>query len=657
MAPKVGDYLKRLGLRGAEIRKGEGWRTQEIKDLEADIRAFYQKYEPYLKRGEDYPVEFDTDIDAVLAKHGPILWPDGPRDETTTKWLWSAGEIDEYPEDLYYSRHVHKIQPVLRALLIFRVSIYRSNQRHAENRRREAAAAAAAGVTSGIPPPPGDDLTDFDNSTVAPSLVHTIKLESDEGKARLQDILKNEEFNLRKRKEQTDSPLDSIKRLKQAKSTPIKDRYVHHMPTWTTTNHETIHVANPQHLENGHALLFAAASGPANGSSPVNHTQQNEQPMQHQQQQALESDDDGSVIGRAAFSLHSSEASSPTNAENLHLPDTPGEGVLPSQYSLPQDTTSRVEGDETTTGPTAQKVPDCPTGMPLEESAPQISRESLPWSQVKKRRAKRSKIALRPMLDNEDTNNTPELSGRGSQAMDGLSKRLPIANSESPMPTDENASTESRRLVRRTHVRTPASEPSKHVATTSSVAASPSIQLPKTQQEKPLTPLPTQPRTYKTPYADVQPLQPTQQPAATPNIFATPGLHSAPVDSPFTNLAPATINQQSSTGNTSLSAKLITRHFGKTFVKFNLTANNRSSLKMIKLTDCLDAVTLHETINNRFKHTLAGLVPSEIIFTSNDTDYDIGADEGGQILWEEFLQTLVDTAPQGTCPIVAEVRV
>jgi hypothetical protein len=31
-----------------------------------DIRAFYQKYEPYLKREEDYPFEFNTDLNDVL---------------------------------------------------------------------------------------------------------------------------------------------------------------------------------------------------------------------------------------------------------------------------------------------------------------------------------------------------------------------------------------------------------------------------------------------------------------------------------------------------------------------------------------------------------------------------------------------------------------
>ncbi|KAI5197744.1 hypothetical protein E4T39_07120 [Aureobasidium subglaciale] len=651
MAPKVGDYQKRLGLRGAQIRGGEGWRTQEIKDSEEDIRAFYQKYEPYLKRGENYPSEFDADIDAILEKHGPSLWPDGPRDETTTKWLYPAGEIDEYPEDIYYSRHINKIEPIFRALLTMRVTIYRSNQRHAENKRRAAEAAAAAGVTSQSPPPEDTDLTDFDHSTVTPSLLYKIKPESEEGKVRLQEILKSDEFNLRKRKLQIDSPMGSVKRSKQPKSTPIKDGYIHHMPTWTTTNHETIHVANPQHLESGHDLLFAAALGPANGFVPVNQPQQNEQPVQ--QQQVLDSDGDGSVIGRAAFSLHSSEASSPTNAENPPLPHTPGEGVLLSQYSLPQDATFRKEEDETTTKSTTQQASEHAPDMTTEASAPQASLESLPWSQVKKRRAKRSKTSLRPMLDNEVTNNAPELSARGSQTMNGLPTRLPTSDSESPVPTNDNASTGSRRLLRRTHVSTPASEPSKHEATTPSVTATPDVQLPNTQPEKHLTPLSTQSRTYQTPYADVQP----PQPAATPNSFGTPSLHPAPVESPFAPLAPTVINKQMPTGDMPLSAQLITAHFPRTFVKFNLTVNNRSSLKMIKLADCFDAVTLHETVNNRFKHTLAGLVPSEIIFTFNDTDYDIGADEGGQILWEEFLQTLVDTAFQGTCPIVAEVRI
>lgn len=108
MALKVGDILKRLGLRGAIIRYGEQWKTQEIKDLEEDIRAFYQKYEPYLKREEEYPFEFNTDLNDVLQKHGPQLWPDGPHNQDTTLWLFTAGEIDEYPEDIYFSRHFDK---------------------------------------------------------------------------------------------------------------------------------------------------------------------------------------------------------------------------------------------------------------------------------------------------------------------------------------------------------------------------------------------------------------------------------------------------------------------------------------------------------------------------------------------------------------------
>jgi hypothetical protein len=108
MALKVGDILKRLGLRGAIIRYGEPWRTQETKDLEDDIRAFYRKYEPYLKRAEDYPVEFNTDLDNVLQRHGPHLWPDGPHNQDTTLWLFPVGEIPEYHEDLYFSRHFDK---------------------------------------------------------------------------------------------------------------------------------------------------------------------------------------------------------------------------------------------------------------------------------------------------------------------------------------------------------------------------------------------------------------------------------------------------------------------------------------------------------------------------------------------------------------------
>lgn len=112
--PRVGDLQKRLGLRGAIIRFGERWKTDEIKNLENDTRVFYQKYEPFKAAGTPYPPEFEPEIEAILQHHGPLVWPDGPRSTETEEtdgqetspcpWLFPAQSIPEYPEDIYFSQ-------------------------------------------------------------------------------------------------------------------------------------------------------------------------------------------------------------------------------------------------------------------------------------------------------------------------------------------------------------------------------------------------------------------------------------------------------------------------------------------------------------------------------------------------------------------------
>ncbi|KAG9645808.1 hypothetical protein KCU64_g10777, partial [Aureobasidium melanogenum] len=669
----------RLGLRGAIIRYGEQWKTQEVKDLEDDIRAFYQKYEPYLKREEEYPFEFNTDINDILERHGPVLWPNGPRSEDTTLWLFPAGEIPEYLEDIYYSRHFDKIQPLFTTLLNMRVKVYRSNQRHAElkaKEKREAEAAAAAANASTNDPDHAlsdSDLTDFDSHDETPSLVHVIRFEGDESKAKLQEIFKAGESSSRKRKFKTDSPLSSVKRSKQSRvpSEPIEPSHSQHMPTWTTTNADMIRVASPFHLGNGHDLLVAAASGHTHGFVPVNRPEQNEQPVQH----VSDSDEDGSVLGRTALSLHSSDGSSPNN-ESHHLPETPGEGVLlHTQYALPQDTAPSAQTSGSSPKPSQHEQPNQEGVAPISEMSPeatlqpQATDKFIPWPKLNKRRAKRSKTALRPMVNTEEM----EPPAQASQSLTEVPSRHPPSVPELP-PTpqqdesfasvDDESSTESRKLMRRTHVRTPATESSKRVTDHTSTAT-PSAPQHNPQQINHLTPLSThtQTRTYQTPYANPHPPVPTPQsvPTSVDAVLGAVNLHPAPIDSPLimSGPTPTTMNKQMPPPtDMPVSAQIITNHFANTFVKFTLTANGRSSYKNIKLADCFDAVALHQKVSHRFKHGLSGQAPAEIVFIFADEEFGIDTpDESGQSLWDEFMQMIVNKAPAGTCPITAEVRV
>lgn len=563
-----------------------------------------------------------------------------------------------------------------------RVKVYRSNQRHAELKAKEkreaelaAAAAANANTSTNDPALSDSDLTDFDSHEETPSLVHVIKFETDESKTKLQEIFKSEEFNLRKRKLKTDSPLSSAKRLKQPRvpSEPVEPSYSQHIPTWTTTNDDMIRVASPLHLDNGHELLVAAASGYTHGFVPVNRPEHNEQPAQH----ISDSDDDGSVLGRTALSLHSSDGSSPNN-ESHHLPETPGEGVLlHTQYALPQDTAPSVQTNESIPKSTQHEQPIQEAVAPAPEmsseatSQPQVTDKFIPWTKLSKRRAKRSKTALRPMVNPEDIEPVPQ----ANQSQIELPTRQPLSipdlaptpqRDESFASVDDENSTESRKLLRRTHVRTPATETAKHTTDNTSMAT-PSAPQHNTPQINHLTPLSThtQIRTYRTPYANPHPHPPVPTPQSVPTsvdaVLRAVSSHPAPIDSPLTmsGPTPTIMNKQMPIpADMPVSAQIITNHFANTFVKFTLTVNGRSSHKNIKLADCFDAVALHQTVNNRFKHGLSGQAPSEIVFTFADEEFGIDTpDESGQSLWDEFMQMIINNAPSGTCPITAAVRV
>ena len=108
--PTVKSILRSVGLRGMILRFGEQWRTDETTQFENDVRTFYKKYQPYKAQKQHYPASIETDIDTIIADHGPILWPDASdrADQSTCIWLWRGGDIEEYPEDLFYSQHTHK---------------------------------------------------------------------------------------------------------------------------------------------------------------------------------------------------------------------------------------------------------------------------------------------------------------------------------------------------------------------------------------------------------------------------------------------------------------------------------------------------------------------------------------------------------------------
>lgn len=573
-----------------------------------------------------------------------------------------------------------------------RVKVYRSNQRHAELKAKEkreaelaaaapAAAPAAAAAATNENTSTNDhalsdsDLTDFESHGETPSLVHVIKFETNGSKTKLQELLGTEEATLRKRKLKTDSAPSSVKRSKQPRmpSEPIEPSYSRHIPTWTTTNDDMIRVASPLRLENGHELLVAAASGHTHGFVPVNRPKQNEQPVQN----TSDSDEDGSVLGRTALSLHSSDGSSPNN-ESHHLPETPGEGVvLHTQYSLPQDTVPGAQTSESVSKstqheqPVQEAVAPAPKMSSEAPSQPQVTDQFIPWTKLNKRRAKRSKTVLRPMVNSEDMESAPQ----ASQSLTELPTRQPPSMPELP-PTpqqdesfasvgDEN-SIESRKLMRRTHVLTPATESAKRMTDNTSMAT-PSVPQHNTQQTNHLTPLSTytQTRTYRTPYANPPPYPTAPTPQSVPtSVDAVPGAvnsHPVPIDSPLTVSGPTPTSmdkQMLPPTDMPVSAQIITNHFANTFVKFTLTVDGRSSHKNIKLADCFDAVALHQKVNSRFKHGLSGQVLSEIVFTFADEEFGIDTpDESGQSLWDEFMQMVVNKAPPGTCPITAAIRV
>jgi hypothetical protein len=570
-----------------------------------------------------------------------------------------------------------RIQPLFATLLAMRVKVYRGNQRHAElkaKERRDAEAAAAANASMSGPALSDSDLTDFDSHDEMPSLVHTIRFSRDDSKAKLQTILKGEEFNLRKRKV-TNSPSKSIKRPKQSSVPvePVEQFYNQNISSWTTANPEIIHV------DNGHELLVAAAAtGPSHGFVAVNQTKQPEQPVQPVRPvqvvpEISDSDENVSLLGETAMNQPSSEASSPNN-ETHPLPDTPGEGVLlPTQYSLPQDavqpngmTPKAAQRLHEYQRALAEVSADVTAEVSVEASVeassqPQPSDKFIPWPKISKRRAKRSKTALRPMLDNDDmdlsTQDDKDPSTQDGQSTTELPSRpsisdLPPQQEKSIASVDDNGNTDSRKLMRRTHVHTPAADPAKRA--TSTVPTS-------TSTVPTSTPISTQKRTYQTPYADAHPPLPTPQSVSNSAdaVLGAANSHPAPINSPLTASGPTIINQHmTSAADMPLSAKLITTHFANTFIKFTLPVPNRpSENKRIKLADCYDAPALHQAVINRFKHTLAGQVPSEVVFTFANENFPVEVDECGQSTWDDCMQTVVDNAAPGTCPIVASVRV
>ncbi|KAG9553650.1 hypothetical protein KCU79_g11916, partial [Aureobasidium melanogenum] len=302
-------------------------------------------------------------------------------------------------------------------------------------------------------------------------------------------------------------------------------------------------------------------------------------------------------------------------------------------------------------------------------SQPQVTDKFIPWPKLNKRRAKRSKTALRPMVNTEEMEPPAQaiqsLAEVPATHPPSLPNLPPTPQQDEPFVSvgDDNI-IENRELMRRTHVHTPATESSKRTTDNTSTAT-PSAPQHNPQQINHLTPLSThtQTRTYQTPYANPHPLAPTPQSVLTSveAVLGAVNSHPAPIDSPLTMSGPTpTIMNKQMPPPTDMpvSAQIITNHFANTFVRFTLTVNGRTSHKNIKLADCLDAVALHQKVSNRFKHGLSGQAPAEIVFIFADEEFGIDTpDESGQSLWDEFMQMIVNNAPAGTCPITAAVRV
>jgi hypothetical protein len=537
-----------------------------------------------------------------------------------------------------------------------RVKIHRSNKRHAELKRSaEAAAATAAADASRSDLAISDsDLTDLDSHGETPSLVNTIRVAADDSKANLREKLKGEEFNLRKRKVAINSPLGSVKRLKQSwvSIEPIDRIYDQSTSVRTPTNSEITRAASPVCLDFEHKVHVAAALRQSHGFATVNPTKRTGQSICPSQilpsgLELSDSDEGPSMPGRTGLNSHMSDAI-PLRNEFYHPPDAPGEGFAShKQYPPLQEAAQSHE----ITPKAAQRLPGHQKVLAEvtaeASSQPQPSDKFVPWSEISKRRAKKSKTALRPRMDNDGMG----LLIAEDQSMTDISLRplsgiRDLASQQDGFlaSVDDNDNTKGRTLMRRTYFHIPATQSPKRA--TSTVPAPTSIS--------------SQRRVYQTPYADARSPLPTPQsaPPSADAVLGVANLHPTSIESLLVPSGSTMMNKEVSVpADIHLSARLITNHFADKFVKFTLPViNGPSENKWIKLTECLDAVTLHKTVVNRFKYALSGRIPSEVLFTFFNEGYGIDADESGQATWDDLMQIAIDRAPPNTCGIVATVR-
>lgn len=571
-----------------------------------------------------------------------------------------------------------------------RVGIYASNQRVKTNKLVKLGQEDAQ--EEPLPHMPSEsDLTEFE-SAVENTRSHMLSLKfyNEDNKLKLQNILAQGEFGLRKRKFSQDlvSPNDSVKRSKQTVDVPEEGVTP---SSWTAANdaQETIRVAHPPHHE------FVAINHHVQPADPIrryqhefvainNHPQLPQDP--HTQQQAPEHDasdsDDGvSVLGRVPLTNYSSSDGDSPSLEKRQPPDTTaeGEGALDMHYTLPHETTSQQDGPEGTFGVqytlphqvtlqqkgpgTAELDHTLSTDMSRDDHLDSVERAasitdsaSLSNSSSKpskkkpfSRRAKKSGTSMRPMLETPDSMEQRRASQSNlqpSSALEAVTTELPAPHSHkrqsfppgTPLPSGTPfpsgaQSNDGRTLVRRTHWSTPQDGSS--------------------------------PRFVSGPFA--QNLEEPERSVLPKSLFFQPAYQSSMLSETDTTAGAeqqaltvrpiAGVQVPSPPAETYASEELITNYLSKIFVEFDLDIDGHTYFKMIKLMDCCDVYKMHATVSKSFKDCLDGKVPTDFTFALRKGTYFIEAHEAYQNLWDKTVQSMVDEASEGRKNFVARVRV
>jgi hypothetical protein len=490
-------------------------------------------------------------------------------------------------------------------------------------------------------------LTDLDSNDETHSLVHTIRFASDDSKAKLQKILKDKEFNLRKRKAAANLSMRSSKRSMQS-AVPVerpRKLYNKNMSAGTAAGPEINYIASHDLFDTDHKSPLPMASEQRSQSflnaSPTQEKAQGHRPMETLMFDLKVQDSNEGASISAGTSLNSHIRSAiPSNNDYRYQP-----AIAEEDDHLPMDKaySNEITLDAAHRSSEYQQEPgDVTIGAPLQL---QPFDEFRPWEELTKRRAKRSRLILRPAL------------GKGRrvflvgdhQSMAGITSRplsairdLTSQQGEILASVDDKDDTGIRKLMRRTYVHVPSTQASDYVTSTAPTSKSTS----------------TQPRLSQTPYTDTHSYSPTQQSASNSDgSINAVDPDPAPVCSALIASGPTLLNKQTARlDHVALSAQLIANHFPNEFVKFTIPGiDGLAENKWMKLADCYDVTAMHQTVIDRFRHPLAGRLPSEIVFILTNESFAIEADDCGQRTWDEFVQTVVDSAPPGTCPITASV--